>query len=136
MNITASKSGGSGSVTILQMDGKLDSSNYTDFIRRAQELYEQGSRNLVLDLRKLTFMSSAGLMAVHTVARLFGRSRDGQEETANAYRSIDPKADQTIQAHVKLVGPQSSVLHVLEVAGLSQFFEIYDELEQAVASFV
>jgi anti-anti-sigma regulatory factor len=117
------------------LEGKLDSSNYTDFIRRAQELFAEGSPNLVIDMRKLDFMSSAGLMALHTVARLFSGTRDGQEETANSYRSIDPQADRTIQQHVKLVGPNARVLSVLEVAGLSQFFQIFDDLDPAIKSF-
>jgi hypothetical protein len=74
-------------------------------------------------------------MALHTVARMFGQNREGQEETANSYRSLDRQADSTIQQHVKLLAPQPAVLRVLEVAGLSQFFEIFNDLDTAVQSF-
>jgi anti-anti-sigma factor len=135
MNIRASRPEGSSSVAIISLDGKLDSSNYTSFIHAAQGLFDDGLRNLVIDMRGLEYMSSAGLMALHTVARMFGKSRDGQEETANSYRSIDQKADQTIQQHVRLVGLQPHVLSVLQTAGLSQFFETYNDLDAALKSF-
>jgi anti-anti-sigma factor len=135
MNIRASRPEGSSSVAVISLEGKLDSSNYTGFIHAAQGLFDDGLRNLVIDMRGLEYMSSAGLMALHTVARMFGKSRDGQEETANSYRSIDQKADQTIQQHVRLVGLQPPVLGVLQTAGLSQFFGAFNDLDVALKSF-
>ena len=75
MNIRASRAEGSPSVAVISLDGKLDSSNYTGFIRAAQGLFDDGLRNLVINMRGLEYMSSAGLMALHTVARMFGKSR-------------------------------------------------------------
>lgn len=135
MNIGVSKSKGPSPAAVLRPEGKLDSSNYTEFIRKAQELYDEGFRNLVIDLQALEYMSSAGLMSLHRVARMFSESREGQEAAANPYRSIDPKADQTIQQHVKLLSPQPQVFNLLEVGGLSQFFHIFTSLEEAIRSF-
>ena len=134
MLITVSQEQGQVPVTVLHLHGDLDSSNYTEVIKKAQESFEAGARDLLMDLEKVPFMSSAGLMALHTIALMF---RGGTAPAADekAYRSIDPARDQEIQKHVKLLNPQASVDHVLETAGLKQFFHTFNTLPEAVASF-
>ena len=48
-------------VTILHLMGDVDSSNYTEVIIKAQELYDDGTRNLLLNLAKVPYVSSAGM---------------------------------------------------------------------------
>lgn len=123
-------------VTILHLMGDVDSSNYTDVIIKAQELYDDGTRNLLLDLAKVPYVSSAGLMAFHTIARVFaGHSIQGGESGRPTFRSINPKDDASAREHVKLLSPQMAVEQVLDVIGLKQFFEIYTDLDTALKSF-
>lgn len=126
-----------GNVTILHLMGELDSTNYTDVIVRAQELYDGGARNLLLDLEKVSYVSSAGLMAFHTMARIFaGHSIQNKEGSGRpTFRSINPKEDISVRDHFKLLSPQPSVLQALEVIGLKQYLEVFTDLESAVASF-
>ena len=131
MKISASRHPSHASVAILHLDGQLDSSNYREFVSWARGLFAGGARDLLIDLRKLDFMSSSGLVALHSVARLFG----GLDEAPEIYRSIDPAVDRGIPNHVKLLGPQMGVAHVLEVAGLQKFFQVFDDLESALKSF-
>jgi anti-anti-sigma regulatory factor len=133
MLITVTQQQGQVPVTILHLHGDLDSSNYTDVIKKAQELFADGTRHLVIDLEKVPFMSSAGLMALHTIALLF--RGDTPVEDGKAFRAIDPARDQEIQKHVKLLNPQQPVDHVLETVGLKQFFQIFTDLPAAVSSF-
>jgi anti-anti-sigma regulatory factor len=133
MLITVSQQQAQVPVTVLHLHGDLDSSNYTDVIKKAQELFTNGTRHLVIDLEKVPFMSSAGLMALHTIALLF--RGDTPVEGGKAFRSIDPERDQEIQKHVKLLSPQSSVDRVLETVGLKQFFQIFTDLPAAANSF-
>lgn len=37
--------------------------------------------------------------------------------------------------HLKLVSPTSYVREVLDIAGLADYLEIYDSLDEAIASF-
>ncbi len=55
----------------MQLDGQLDGSNYRSVIAKTSDLYGQGSRRLIVDLRSLSFMSSAGLTALHSMALQF-----------------------------------------------------------------
>ncbi|HVN14434.1 MAG TPA: STAS domain-containing protein [Anaerolineales bacterium] len=136
MNITSSTAQGKVAVSILHLDGKLDSASYKDFIGASQKLFDNGVRNLLIDLRNVSFMSSAGLVALHTVGLLFGgRQAETPEGSGKLFRSINPQADRLIREHVKLLGPQSNVAQVLDTVGLKQFFQIFDDLDQAVNSF-
>ncbi|MBI3165974.1 MAG: STAS domain-containing protein [Anaerolineales bacterium] len=133
MQISFSKHG---DVTVMHLKGDVDSSNYTDVIVRAQEVYNEGSRNLLLDLVKVPYVSSAGLMAFHTIARIFaGHSIKGGENGRPTFRSINPTEDALARDRFKLLNPQPAVEQVLDVIGLNQFFEIHTDLDAGVRSF-
>lgn len=122
--------------TVMHLAGEVDSSNYTTVIIKAQELYDDGVRNLLIDLAKVPYVSSAGLMAFHTIVRIFaGHSIQGGDSGRPIFRAINPKEDASARDHVKLLCPQPAVEQVLDVVGLKQFFETYADLETALASF-
>ena len=123
-------------VTILHLMGDVDSSNYTEVIIKAQELYDDGTRNLLLNLAKVPYVSSAGLMAFHTIARVFaGHSIQGGESGRPTFRSINPKDDASAREHVKLLSPQVAVEQVFDVFNVTPFSEIYTDLDTALKSF-
>ena len=123
-------------VAILHVEGRVDGSNYELVIAKAQELYNSGARNLLLDLGKLTFLSSAGISALHRVAKLFhGATSAELEEGWAAFRAMDRDRDAGFQEHVKLLNPPDSVRQTLELVGFNRFFEIFSDLDEAVASF-
>jgi anti-anti-sigma factor len=128
-------------VTIMHLDGTLDGSNHQSMLEEAKKQYNAGARNLLLDLSKLAFISSAGLGALHQVALLFrGKKHPAQDETWAAYRwaayrTIDRDHQSTSQEHVKLLSPTKPVLEVLDLIGFSGLFEIFTDPDQAVASF-
>src|SRR5918997_5108572 len=62
-------------VTILALEGELDASNFESVIDTARRLYDEGARNLVIDLEKLRFMASSGLVTLHSIVRIM----QGQE---------------------------------------------------------
>jgi len=136
MQINFSKQEGRVPVTIMQLTGNLDSSNYTEVIAKAQNIYEEGARNLLIDLSKVPYVSSAGLMSLHTVALIFvGQSMNSKESGRPVSRSINAQNEKTVREHVKLLSPQSAVEQVLDVVGLKQFLDIYTDLETAIQSF-
>lgn len=136
MFVTLSQEEGRVPVTVMQVNADIDSSNYTEVIKKAQEAYESGARDLLIDLSKVPFISSAGLMSLHTIALIFaGESLQATGLSRHSLRSLDPERDQAAREHVKLLSPQPQVDQFLEIVGLKQFFQVFDHLENAVQSF-
>jgi anti-anti-sigma factor len=136
MQISLSKQQGRVPVTIIELTGDLDASNYTDVINKAQESYDEGVRDLLLDLSKVPYVSSAGLMSLHTIVLIFaGQSMQSKETGRPSFRSINPQRDSAGLQHVKLLSPQPAVDQVLDVVGLKQFLDIHTDLTTAVQSF-
>jgi anti-anti-sigma regulatory factor len=136
MNISVSQAQGSVPVTVLQLDGQLDGQTYQDLIGKAQDLYNSGSRDFLLDLSDLTYISSAGLVALHSVALLTkGEELPDLEGGWSAYRSMGRSSEAGIQKHVKLLNPRAEVMGVLDMVGFGNIFEVYTNLDEAVNSF-
>ena len=136
MKITITNIEGPVPVTILQLEGKLDGANYESLIDEAQKVYEDGVRDLILDLSQLTFISSAGMVALHQVALLFrGEKNPFQDEGWAAYRSIKRDRDNGTQKHVKLISPSEPVQQVLDMTGFGSLFESFADFRQAADSF-
>jgi anti-anti-sigma regulatory factor len=136
MDISVSHAQGSVPVTILKLDGQLDGQNYQDLIVKAQELHKAGARDMLLDLSDLTYISSAGLVALHSVALLLrGEELPDTEGGWSAYRSMGRSSEAGLQRHIKLLNPREEVKSVLEMVGFDRVFEMYTDLDQAVRSF-
>ena len=136
MNISVSQASGRVPVTVIKLDGQLDGQNYQELIAKAQELYDAGGRDFLLDLSDLTYISSAGLVALHSVALLArGEELPDVEGGWSAYRSMGRSSEAGIQKHVKLLNPRSEVMNVLDMVGFSSVFEAFTDREEAVHSF-
>jgi anti-anti-sigma regulatory factor len=136
MNISVSQAQGGVPVTILSLDGELDGRTYQDLINKAREIYESGTRSFLIDLAGLTYVSSAGLVALHTVALLArGEALPDTEAGWSAIRSVGGASREGKQEHVKLVNPREEVQSVLDMVGFSAAFEIFNDLDEAVKSF-
>lgn len=136
MNITVTQVEGKVPVTIMQIQGELDASNFRRVITRAKQVYDAGAQALLLDLSEMSFMASSGLVALHSAALLMrGETPPDPEAGWGALRAIDRDREAGLQKHVKLLNPQPRVKRVLEMAGFDRFFEIYTDQETAIASF-
>jgi ABC-type transporter Mla MlaB component len=136
MNISVSQAQGKVPVSIIKLDGQLDGQNFQDLISKAQELYSTGQRDFLLDLSDLTYISSAGLVALHSVALLTrGEELPDVEGGWSAYRSMGRSSEAGVQKHVKLLNPRSEITGVLDMVGFSNVFEIYIDRDEAVNSF-
>ncbi len=136
MDITVSKQMGNEQVTILKLAGELDGQTYQGLISRAKELYGSGARNFLLDMSELTYVSSAGLVAMHTIAMLLkGEAAPDPDDGWGSMRSVKKTSDGKMQEHMKLLNPLPEVRSVLEMVGFDRAFEIHSSLEDAVKSF-
>jgi len=138
MNITAEQHAARPQVTILRLQGDLDGSNYLDLIAAAQEAYQGGAKCLLVDLGGVPYMSSAGLVALHSAVQLL-RGEQPPDPAAgwSTLKSvaIDKPDSGAAQQLVKLLNPQPRVSRTLEMSGMNVFFEIYTDEAAALASF-
>ena len=136
MQITIANEQGKVPVTILQLNGQLDGQTYQALIEKALEVTKTGVRNIILDMTELTYISSAGLVSLHTIATMMkGGEMPDPEQGWAALKSMDGAADEGIQKHVKLLNPRPEIVSVLDMVGFSAFFEIFTDKQQAIDSF-
>jgi len=137
MTITTRQAEGSVPVTILCLHGDLDASNYLDVIEAAREAYDAGARHILLDMSDVPFMSSSGLMALHSIALLMrGEEPPDPEYGWSAFHTMSRDTEQgSVQTQVKLASVQPRVERALRMARFDQYFECYANQEEAVASF-
>jgi anti-anti-sigma regulatory factor len=125
----------SADVAVLSLDGELDASNYRELIERGQGLYADGARRLVLDLAHLTYMSSSGIVALHSLALIFrGQQPPDPEAGWSAFHAVSADAaggDSADQVH--LVAPAPAIASNLARTGLDRILPIFPDREAALA---
>ena len=101
-----------GGVTLLAASGDIDMTASREFGRRLEDALRASSGDVVLDLAGVVHLDSTALRSL-----LAGR-----------------KLAEERNARLVLASPRGSVLHVLEVTGLTALFEIHPDRESALAS--
>jgi len=138
MDIAAQEVQGRVKITVLQPKGDLDGHTYQELIGKAQQAYAAGARAMIIDLAGVRFLSSAGLVAIHSIARLLqGQEVLDPEAGWSAMHKVknEVAGKQLSHSHLKLANPQPAVDKVLQMAGFKAAFETYTDMEAAVASF-
>ena len=115
-------------VAIMRLQGSIDASNFVQIVDKAQEIYQNPARNLILDLSEVPSISSTGLAAIHKIALLYSGVPDQMKHPDLTHNSNARK-------HVKLLSPQPDVEKTLETAGLKLFFKVFRDLDSALQSF-
>jgi anti-anti-sigma regulatory factor len=123
-------------IVILGISGDLDGQNYQQLISKAQEIYKDSPKNLLLDLSNVTYVSSAGLVALHFIVLMSrGEKLPDTEQGWSALKSADRSREGGLQKNVKLFNPQPEVLKTLDMVGFTTFFEIFTDKQKAIDSF-
>jgi anti-anti-sigma factor len=136
MEITVTTLRGKVPVTVVKPHGDVDASNYTELVKKVQGLIDDGALDFLIDLSDVAFMSSAGLVALHSLARILRGDNTIDPKTGwAALKSMTPSRDRGPQQHIKLLSPQRNVADTLEKAGFNQFFSVFADEKAALASF-
>ena len=130
MEINVTYHQGKESIAIMHLQGDINASNFVQVSDKAQELYMNPARNLIIDLSDVSSISSTGLAAIHKIALLYSGVPQQVEQGANP----DFTHSSNARKYVKLLNPQPDVEKTLEGAGLKLFFKIYKDLDSALAS--
>ncbi len=132
MEIIVSTEQGRVPVTVLHVNGNIDSASYEEFLSRAEALIQGGARDLLVDLEHAPFVSSAGLRALNT---LFGRLRSLSPDVSDEEMHKGINAGTYRSPHLKLLNPSEASIMTLEASGFSMFISSFKDLKAAIASF-
>lgn len=117
-------------VTMFQLKGDLASEE--PLRSQATEAYEAGTRNLILNLSDVPYITSSGLRAIHYVFDLL--RTDSPDESDQAVRK-GIASGQYKSPHLKLLKPSKNALKALSVSGYDMFLEVHKNYKEAIASF-
>jgi anti-anti-sigma factor len=100
-------------VTLVEVNGRVDSTNAGKLGEALNEQIDAGRNQLVLDLSAVEYISSAGL----------------REMVAAAKRVRNSNGD------LRIASPSARVKEVLDLAGLNMVFQVYPTQVEAVGSY-
>ena len=101
-------------VTVFQLQDRLNLGNYEQLEKVAQHEVDQGMRDLVIDLSQTPSLTSIGIRTLIVIYKMLSADRG---------------------KHLKLAGPNPAIREMLEIAGIMQSVDVYDTVDEAVASF-
>ncbi len=132
MDIQVSQVKGRVPVAVLKIAGELNADTSDQLDAEARQLYASGSRNLLLDLSGVPYVSSYGIRTLSEIFNLLRKGSPGEDDA-----TLDKGLrDGTFKSgHLKLLNPTQQVRRVLNLAGVDMFLESFDDLEAAIASF-
>jgi len=134
MEIKVSTENGRVPVTVMHVDGNIDSSTYEVFTARADELIEGGTRHILVDLSHAPFISSAGLRALHGIFnKLRALNPDANLSEAEVKKGIS--AGTYKSPHLKLLNLSKETQTTFTLSGFDMFIETHTDKATAIASF-
>lgn len=125
-----------GNVAVVTVEGEVDASNYEELIGVARRLHADGARAIVIDLARVTYMGSAGLVALHSAGLLLsGVEPPGGEAGWDALHQFTSDISVTrFREVLKLAAVPPTVDRLLARTGLTTLFEHHPDVPSAVAA--
>jgi anti-anti-sigma factor len=134
MEIKVSAENGRVPVTVLHVDGNIDSSTYEQFQSTARKLIKEGARYVLVDLSHAPFVSSAGLRAIHTIFNeLRTLNPDANLSDEQMKRGIS--AGTYKSPHLKLLNLSPETKTAFETSGFDMYIDTFTDRKTAIASF-
>jgi ABC-type transporter Mla MlaB component len=118
-----------GRVIVLHLAGKLDGQTHEVLQDAARAEQAAGARFLLIDLKDLEMISSAGLGALHNIYKLF--TPKAEIEAWEKARHGEPYKS----GYFKLAAAPANIYYVLNIAGFLSNIPIYPDLQSALESF-
>lgn len=134
MEIKVSTENGRVPVTVMHVDGNIDSSSYEAFQSTARKLIEEGARYILVDLAHAPFVSSAGLRALHTLFNEL-RARNPEANLTNEQMKKGISAGTYKSPHLKLVNLSPETKSAFETSGFDMYIDTFTDMKKAIASF-
>ena len=113
-SIQMSQAQGNALITVFRLPERVNLSNFAELEESAKEAYTNGMRDLVIDLSQTVSLTSIGIRAIVVIHKLL--ASDGKK-------------------HLKVAAPMPYLREMLDISGVTQYIEIYNTVDEAVASF-
>lgn len=121
-------------VTVVHVDGNIDSATYEAFQTKADELIKTGAHYILVDLTHAPYVSSAGMRALqHIYQQLRALHPDSDLSDAEVKKGIS--AGTYKSPRLKLLNPSKETSTTFKMTGFDMYIEIFTDKTQAIASF-
>ena len=133
MDITTERAGGD--VAVMRLVGELDGSNFERVISGARQLRDGGAKTLVVDLGGLSYMASAGLVALHSAAILMAGGEPPDPEAGwDTLLGFGGGGGDRLRQGLKLAAVTPQVDRVLDRTGIRSLFDLHPDTASALAA--
>ena len=105
-------------VTVLHIGGWLDAQSEGQLLESARLAHDDGARYLLIDMKDLDTLTSAGMRALQKV-----------------YQMFTPKEEQFKIARLKLCNAPPQIYNVLGITGFLQNIPMYESMDAALETF-
>ncbi len=105
-------------VTVFHVSGWLDAQSEGQLLEAGRIAYEGGGRFLLIDMKDLDTLTSAGMRALQKVYQLY-----------------TPQEEHLKVAHLKLCNAPAQIYNVLGITGFLQNIPMYESLDDALEDF-
>jgi anti-anti-sigma factor len=96
------------------LQDRVNLGNFAELEETAQEAYDNGMRDMVLDLSQTVSLTSIGIRAIVIIHKML--STDGGK-------------------HMNIANPMPYIREMLDISGVTQYIEVYNTVDEAVAAF-
>jgi anti-anti-sigma factor len=134
MEIKVTNESGRVPVTVMQIEGNLDSSTYEEFQKTARKLVDEGTRYILVDLSHAPFVSSAGLRALHTLFNDL-RARNPEANLSDEQVKKGISAGTYKSPHLKLLNLSPETKSAFETSGFDMYIDTFTDRKAAINSF-
>ena len=128
LTITTSQIQGDVSVAVFHLKGHLHGPTERELLDLIHQAHEDGVKHILLDLSELEVLSSAGLRAIQSTFKLFTPPSD--VEVIQKHREEPYKSP-----YFKMVCPNPQIYYILNITGFLHNIPIYNNMDEAAASF-
>jgi anti-anti-sigma factor len=101
-------------VTLFEIRGRINLGNYRELEQAAQQAYEKGTRNLVMDFSGVDSLTSIGIRSLVVIHKMLAKNGEGK---------------------LKLAGVIPPIREMLEMAGVALFLDMHETTSEAAAAF-
>jgi anti-anti-sigma factor len=121
-------------ITIIHVDGNLDSATYDLFQKKAEEVIKDGARYILIDLAHAPYVSSGGLRAIHHIFKTLNSIHP--DATLKDEEIKDGISAGTYKSpYLKVTNLSNESKYVFKTTGFDMYIESFDDMKKAIAAF-
>lgn len=119
-------------ITIIHVNGDIDSTTSQAFMAKIEELISDGARHILVNLSNVPFISSAGLRAIHII---FNQLRTLHKDADDDVLRKNMSAGMYKSPYLKVTNLSPKLKEVFELGGFDTYIEIHNDINNAINSF-